>query len=154
MINTVSEQICLFLFEIKPIVHFPVLLCIIHFYHTSYIKAKYIQAVVILMILIILWFTHCILRNTIVLVFFLQKFSYLKIYLSIMMLYLFIDQCVEWTKSYVWNERLTPVLPINFVICTTLLISFLCWGITCLEGYSINFNMEFSLASQKQHKNT
>lgn len=74
MINTVSEQICLFLFEIKPIVHCPVLLCIIHFYHTSYIKDKYIQAVVILMILIILWFTHCILKNTIVLVFVLQVF--------------------------------------------------------------------------------
>lgn len=86
MINTVSEQMCLFLFEIKPIVHCSVLLCIIHFYHISYIKAKYIQAVVILMILIILWFTHCILRNTIVLVFVLQKFSYLKIYFSIMML--------------------------------------------------------------------
>ena len=47
MINTVSEQICLFLFEIKPIVHCPVFLGTLHYYHISYINAKYIQAVVI-----------------------------------------------------------------------------------------------------------
>ena len=37
----------MFVQKIKPIVHCPVLLGILHYYHISYIKAKYIQAVVI-----------------------------------------------------------------------------------------------------------
>ena len=125
MIKAVSEQICLFLFEIKPIVHCPLLLCILHYYHISYIKSNIYTSS----------------RNF-------DDFDHIMIYTLHSEKYYCFVVCLAKVfllkNLFKYNDALsfyrsmcrmnlcmkrnvnTSLTEINFVICTTLLISFLC----------------------------